>query len=504
VAEELLLALDQGTTSSRAILFDLQGRKRAAAQREFTQHFPRPGWVEHDAEEIWWSQLEVAREVLDESGTAPERILSLGITNQRETVVLWERRTGRPVAPAIVWQDRRTADVCARLRERGIESWVQQRSGLRLDPYFAGTKLAWLLEEDPALRERAERGELAFGTVDSWLIWKLTGGRLHVTDVTNACRTLLFNLETHSWDEELLELFRIPRALLPEVRPSSGELGIVDAELLGAEVPIGGVAGDQQAALFGQACHEVGEAKNTYGTGCFLLLNTGRERVRSEHRLLTTVAWQIGEEICYALEGSIFVSGAVVQWLRDEMEMIETAADVEALAASAPDHGGVVFVPAFAGLGAPHWVAEARGTIFGLTRGTSRGQLARAALHAIALQSWDVARAMARDSGLELRELRADGGGAGNDLLMQLQADILDASVIRPDEVEATALGAAGLAGLAAGVWSSPGEFRRHWREDRRWEPEATSSWREGIREEWDRAVDAARHWAKGTGTREA
>ncbi|KIQ54317.1 glycerol kinase GlpK, partial [Meiothermus taiwanensis] len=441
-----ILALDQGTTSSRAIVFDLEGRPQAMAQQEFMQHFPQPGWVEHDPLEIWQTQLRVAQEAIQRAGIQPGEIVALGITNQRETTVLWERATGRPVHRAIVWQDRRTAPICDELRKEGYEALFRQKSGLVLDAYFSGTKVKWLLQNVPGLRERARKGELCFGTIDSWLIYNLTGGRVHATDVSNASRTLLFNLHTLRWDEELLGILGLPEALLPEVRPSAGLFGETLPELFGAPIPIAGVAGDQQAALFGQACFSPGMAKNTYGTGCFLLMHTGQERVASQNGLLTTLAWQLeGQPPEYALEGSVFVAGAVVQWLRDGLGIIQSSSEVEDLARQVERTDGVYLVPAFVGLGAPYWDAYARGTIVGLTRGSSKAHLARAALEAIAYQSRDVLEAMKADAGLKLSELRVDGGATVNDLLMQFQADILGTPVVRPQVTETTALGAAYL-----------------------------------------------------------
>ena len=494
-----VLALDQGTTSSRAIVFDRAGRTLAAAQREFTQHFPQPGWVEHDAQEIWQTQLDVAREAL--ARVDAREVRAIGITNQRETTVLWDRRSGQPVAPAIVWQDRRTAGACDALRARGEAPRIQRATGLVLDAYFSATKLAWLLDHVPRARERAERGELAFGTVDSWLVWKLTGGRVHATDASNASRTLLFNLRTLQWDDAMLRLFGIPRALLPEVRPSSGDFGHTDAALLGVSLPIAGVAGDQQAATFGQACFAPGMAKNTYGTGCFMLMNTGTAAVPSRHRLLTTVGWQgphdAARRTAYCLEGSVFMAGATVQWLRDGLKIIERASDVEALAASVADSGDVYLVPAFAGLGAPDWDGHARGTLVGMTRGTTRAHIARAALEAIALQTADMFDAMARDSGIALKELRVDGGASRNDLLMQMQADFLGVPVVRPVTTETTALGAAYLAGLSAGVWRGAAEISAQWQVQRRFEPRMGDAARRAKLARWREAVQRSRGWAR-------
>ena len=472
--DALLLALDQGTTSSRAILFDRDGTPVAVAQREFTQHFPRPGWVEHDANEIWATQRATIAEVLARARTSVGRVHAVGITNQRETTVLWDRATGEPVAPAIVWQDRRTAPTCARLKAEGREPWVRERTGLVLDPYFSGTKLAWLLEHVPGARARAERGELAFGTVDSWLAWKLSGGALHVTDASNASRTLLYDLHAADWSDELLALFGIPRAVLPRIVPSSGAIG--EIELEGRRLPLAGIAGDQQAALFGQACFAPGMAKNTYGTGCFLLMNTGERPQPSASGLLSTAAWTLAgpdgaPRRAHALEGSVFVAGAVVQWLRDGLGLIRSAAEVETLARSVPDAAGVFLVPAFTGLGAPWWDPDARGAMFGLTRGTTAAHLARAALESIAFQSADLLAAMQRDAAEPLAELRVDGGASANDLLMQFQADLLGVRVVRPKVLETTALGAACLAGLATGYWEDAAALTARWQVDRVFEP---------------------------------
>jgi glycerol kinase len=498
-----ILALDQGTTSSRSILFDASGAAVAIEQREFTQHFPQPGWVEHDPEEIWRTQNATIDAVLAKAGAHPSDVAAVGITNQRETTVLWERATGRPVANAIVWQDRRTAARCEELKAAGHEPEVARRTGLLLDPYFSGTKLAWLLEHVPGARARAEAGELAFGTIDTWLAWKLSGGALHVTDVTNASRTLLANLETGDWDDEMLTLLRVPRACLPRIADSSAVLG--EVRVGGADRPLAGIAGDQQAALFGQGCFEAGMAKNTYGTGCFLLMNTGTQPLHSRHRLVTTVAWRgrsaTGDSaLRYALEGSVFVAGAAVQWLRDGLGLIERSADVEALAASVPDSGGVLFVPAFAGLGAPHWDAWARGTVVGLTRGSTRAHLARAALESIAFQSAEVLQAMEQDSGQRLVQLRVDGGATANALLMQFQADLLGVPVVRPQVTETTALGAAYLAGLATGFWSSPDEVSRNWKTERVFEPAMSRDEAAQRMREWSRAVERSMQWARAGG----
>ncbi|MBC5782896.1 glycerol kinase GlpK [Ramlibacter sp. USB13] len=496
---DYVLALDQGTTSSRAIAFDREGRVAAIAQREFRQIFPQPGWVEHDPREIWATQHAVALDVIAQVGGAA-RIACVGITNQRETAVLWDRATGQPVANAIVWQDRRTAGRCDELRARGLARVVQQRTGLVIDAYFSGTKLEWLLDHVPGARARAEAGELAFGTVDSWLVWNLTGGRVHATDASNASRTMLFNLRTGAWDADMLKLLRIPAAVLPRVEASSGEIAETEPSLLGAALPITGIAGDQQAATFGQACWSPGMAKNTYGTGCFMLMNTGAQRVPSRNRLLTTVGWrgpQGQTNLAYCLEGSVFVAGATVQWLRDGLQIIQSAAEVESLAAQVDDTDDVYLVPAFVGLGTPDWDARARGTLVGMTRGTGRAHIARAALEAIALQSADVFAAMARDSQIALRELRVDGGASRNNLLMQMQADFLGVPVVRPQVTETTALGAAYLAGLATGFWRDADEIALQWQADRRFEPRLGEGERQAKLARWREAVECAKGWAR-------
>ena len=489
-----VLALDQGTTSSRALVFDHAGTVRAVAQQEFRQFFPQPGWVEHDASEIWATQSGVMHEALARAGIGARDVAAIGITNQRETTVLWDRATGRPVANAIVWQDRRTAPHCDALRAAGHAAMIAQKTGLVLDAYFSGTKLKWLLDHVEGARARALRGELAFGTIDSWLVWNLTRGSAHVTDPSNASRTLLFDIRKGDWDDELLALFDIPRSVLPRIVPSSGVCG--HAKVGGIDVPIAGVAGDQQAALFGQACHSSGLAKNTYGTGCFLLMNTGRNAVTSTNNLLTTVAWQRDGATDYALEGSVFIGGAVVQWLRDGLKIIGAAAEIEALAASVPDNGGVYLVPAFAGLGAPHWDAYARGAMFGLTRGATSAHIARAALEAIAFQNVDVLNAMQTDAGITLTELRVDGGAAANNLLMQIQADILGVPVVRPRVLETTALGAGYLAGLAVGYWKDAADVAANWRVDRVFEPAMPQERVAALRSGWNKAVARAKDWA--------
>ncbi len=491
-----ILALDQGTTSSRAIVFDDAGNIVSLAQQEFKQYYPKPGWVEHDPEEIWQSQLAVAVEAINKAKLQPTEIAALGITNQRETVVVWNRTTGEPIHPAIVWQDRRTADYCDRLRSDGRESMVTQKTGLLLDPYFSGTKLNWLLDNVAGARDRAERGELAAGTVDSWLVYKLTGGELHLTDVTNAGRTLLMNIHDCAWDDELLECLNVPRAVLPEIHASSEIYGSVHGDLPLAGMEIAGIAGDQHAALFGQGCFTPGMAKNTFGTGCFALMNTGTNVVPSEHRLLSTLAWGIGEDTEYALEGSIFIAGAVVSWLRDGLGLIKSAADVEPLAASVPNTDGVSLVPALAGLGAPHWDPRARGAIIGLTRGTTAAHIARAALEGIALEVTDIIDAMQSDSGCRLKELRVDGGASNNDLLMQMQADLLQTSVVRPAVTETTALGAAYLAGLATGVWPGRDVLADQWQVEQTFEPQISADEATAKRATWNRAVERSKDWA--------
>lgn len=493
---DYILALDQGTTSSRAILFDHAGRPCGVAQQAFAQSFPQPGRVEHDAEEIWRSQLAVARAVLRDSGVAADRVAAVGIANQRETTVLWERASGRPLAPAIVWQDRRTAGLCAALADAGHEALFAARTGLRLDPYFSGTKLKWLLDTLPGARARAERGELAFGTIDCWLAWQLTEGRCHVTDASNASRTLLFDIHRRCWDDALLALLDIPRAVLPQVVDSAGVVGTMASHLLGAELPLAALVGDQQAASFGQICLQPRMAKNTYGTGCFLLMHTGSRPVASRHRLLATVGWQRAGAASYFLEGSVFMGGAIVQWLRDGLGMIASAGDIEPLAASVPDSGGVYLVPAHAGLGAPDWDPHARGALLGMTRGTTRAHVARAALEAIAYQSAELLQAMTNDSGQPPAELRVDGGAAANDLLLQFQADLIGVPVVRPVVTETTALGAAFLAGLAVGFWRDEAELAALWRAERRFEPAMAADRRAERMAGWRRAVERSLHWA--------
>ena len=490
-----ILSLDQGTTSSRALLFDDRGTVRAVAQREFTQIFPQPGWVEHDPEEIAASQIAVALEALSKARVAAGDLAAIGITNQRETTIVWDRQTGKPIHNAIVWQDRRTAPFCELLKTQGYEPLIQQRTGLLIDAYFSASKISWILKNVPQARQQAEAGRLAFGTVDSWLLWKLSGGRVHVTDASNASRTMLFNLHASGWDRNLLEIFHIPEAVLPSVRGSS-EIYAEVSSIPGLNgVPIAGIAGDQQAALFGQRCTSSGLTKNTYGTGCFLLQSTGNRAVPSKHRLVTTVAWKIGARTDYALEGSVFVGGAVVQWLRDGLGIIRNSSDAEPLASSVPDNGGVYFVPAFVGLGAPHWDSYARGALFGLTRGSTAGHIARAALESIAYQVADLMDAMQTDTGIPLQELRVDGGASVNDSLMQFQADILGVPVIRPSITETTALGAAFLAGLATGFWKELKVVSDLPREDRRFEPRVPRSKAESLRQRWNEAVSRTKSW---------
>ena len=491
-----VLAIDQGTTSSRAILFDSRGRPVASAQQEFRQHFPHPGWVEHDPRDLWDTSRGAALAALRRAGAGRGDIAAVGIANQRETTLVWERATGRPIHRAIVWQDRRTAGACALLERAGLGPLFRRRTGLLLDPYFSGTKISWILDHVPGVRRRAARGELAFGTVDTWLLWKLTGGRVHATDASNASRTLLAALATGSWDAELARALRVPAEVLPEIRPSSGVFGEIDSIAALRGVPVAGIAGDQQAALFGQGCFRRGMAKNTYGTGCFMLMNTGSRPVASRHRLLSTIAWRIGARTEYALEGSVFVGGAVVQWLRDGLGLISRSSDVEALAARVPDNGGVVIVPAFAGLGAPHWDPAARGAIVGVTRGTSAAHLARAALESIAFQTADLIGAMEADSGRRIRELRVDGGASVNNALMQFQSDLIRTAVVRPRVTETTALGAAALAGLAVGFWKDRSEVAGLAGRDRTFRPRMPRAALQGLRAAWARAVGTARHWA--------
>lgn len=495
-ASSYILALDQGTTSSRALLIDKDGQVKAAAQEEFEQYYPRPGWVEHDPEQIWESQARVMRRVAEKLQSG-ETVAGIGITNQRETTLLWDRRSGKPIHRAIVWQDRRTAELCERWKSQGFGGKVQDKTGLIIDAYFSASKIRWLLDEVPGAKQAAEQGQLAFGTIDSWLIWKLSKGRLHLTDVTNASRTMLFNIKTGSWDSELLELFGIPRSLLPEVRSCSEIYGSVEKDILGFEAPIAGVAGDQHAALFGQLCLEEGMIKNTYGTGCFLMLNIGPNPKASKNKLLTTVAWEIGGQKTYALEGSVFIGGAAVQWLRDGLGIIKHSKEVETLAAHVSDNGGVYFVPAFTGMGAPYWDPYARGMIIGLTRGTTREHIARATLEAIAFQTRDLIEAMRADANIPLKELRVDGGASINPQLMQFQADLLAAKVVRPKQLESTALGAAYFAGLACQFFESPEALRRLWQRDASYDPKMDLRERARLYKMWQSAVQHAAGWAR-------
>ncbi|KKB63887.1 glycerol kinase [Robbsia andropogonis] len=491
-----ILALDQGTTSSRAIVFDHGGQIVSTAQREFTQHYPKDGWVEHCPDEIWSTQAGVATEALTRINLTSADVHAIGITNQRETTIVWERATGKPVYNAIVWQDRRTAAFCDELKAAQHAEMVRAKTGLPIDSYFSATKIRWILDNDKSLRAKAERGELAFGTVDSWLMWKFTKGEQHVTDITNASRTMLFNIHTQQWDPELLKLFNVPESMLPEVRSSSEVYGTTN-DVFATRIPLAGIAGDQHAALFGQMCTEPGMVKNTYGTGCFLVMNTGPKPMESKNNLVTTIAWKIGDRVDYALEGSIFIGGAVVQWLRDGLKIIQRSSDVERLAASVEDNGGVYLVPAFTGLGAPHWEASARGTTFGLTRNTRDGHVARAGLESIVYQSLDVLRAMESDSGIPIPELRVDGGAAANNLLMQFQADMLGAKTIRPTVIETTALGAAYLAGLATGYWPNIEAIQQQWKEDRGFEPRMDAATRDHYVNQWNRALKATIAWAE-------
>jgi glycerol kinase len=492
-----MMALDQGTTSSRAILFDGSGAIVATDQHEFPQHFRQPGWVEHDSEEIWQSQLQAARGVLARAGARADDVAGIGITNQRETTVVWDRKTGAPIHPAIVWQSRQTAKICDELRSRGLADEVRRRTGLVIDAYFSATKIRFILDAVEGSQARAESGELAFGTIDSWLLYKLTGGRVHATEYSNAARTLIFNIHTRDWDDLLLSELRIPRAMLPEVRESSGVFGNAEAEWLGAEIPIAGIAGDQQSALFGQGCTSPGRAKNTYGTGCFLLMNTGAEAPDSQNGLITTIAWGLAGNVDYALEGSIFVAGSAVQWLRDGLGIIENAAETEAIASAVEDTGGVYLVPAFVGLGAPYWDERARGALVGITRGTGREHIVRATLEAIAYQTRDVVECVQRDSGIDLASLRVDGGAAENDFLMQFQADVLGAPVERPEVLEVTALGAAALAGLGVGFWKDAAAICGNEAAIRVFEPSMSADRRESLYAGWQRAVERSREWVE-------
>ena len=496
MSAKYVISLDQGTTSSRAIVFEHSGTIIAVAQKEFTQYFPQPGWVEHDPEEIWSSQFSVMAEVLAKAAIGTEDVAAIGITNQRETTIVWNRATGKPLYNAIVWQDRRTAQFCDSLKAAGKENLVREKTGLVVDAYFSGTKLKWILDNVKGAREAAANGQIAFGTVDSWLIWKLTGGKKHITDVTNASRTMLLNIHTGEWDESLLNLLDIPKSVLPEVRPSSEVYGTTDTGVLHATIPIAGIAGDQQAALFGQMCTQPGMVKNTYGTGCFMLMNTGTNAVTSKNNLLTTIAWKLNGKTEYALEGSIFIAGAVVQWLRDGLQVIRSSGEVEALATEVSDTNGVYLVPAFAGLGAPHWDQHARGSLFGVTRGTTKSHIARAALESIAYQTTDVLKAMEADANIAIKELRVDGGATINNSLMQFQADVLQVDVVRPKVYETTALGAAYLAGLATGFWESVEDIRAQWQVEARFHPTMPADKIQTLQKGWKRAVKATIAWA--------
>ncbi len=493
--KKYILALDAGTTSNRAVLFNHSGEIVNVAQQEFEQIYPHSGWVEHSPETIWITQLNVAREVIKKHGIVPSEIAGIGITNQRETTIIWNRETGEPIYNAIVWQDRRTSAICDNLKVRGLESKISAKTGLVIDAYFSGTKIKWILDNVQGARGLAKQGKLAFGTVDTWLIWKLTGGRLHVTDVTNASRTLIYNIHDLTWDEELLDILNIPIEILPEVKSSSQILGATSKEILGAEIPISGIAGDQQAALFGQMCVEKGMVKNTYGTGCFVVMNTGENPILSQNKLLTTIAWKIGNEVTYALEGSIFIAGAVVQWLRDQLGIIKDSSEIESLAQQVNDNGGVSFVPGFVGLGTPHWDQYATGTLIGLSRGTSKAHIARAALEAIALRSMEVIETMEKDSGIALNELRVDGGAAVNNLLMQIQSDLINTNVVRPKITETTALGAAYLAGLATGFWSDINELKKQWQVDEMFKPHEDKTQIKKVISNWTKAVKRSKNW---------
>lgn len=493
--EKFILAVDQGTTSSRAIIFDRKGNIKSVAQKEFRQIYPEIGWVEHDPNEILASQTKVIADAISGGALSANTIAAIGITNQRETTIVWDRKTGKPIYNAIVWQDRRTSEFCSELKSKGFEPLINSKTGLLIDPYFSGTKIRWILENIEGAREKAENGELAFGTVDTWLIWNFTGGDKLITDISNASRTMLYNINTHQWDDELLNLLSIPKSLLPEVRSSSEIYCETKKELFGTNIPIAGIAGDQQSALFGQMCIEPGMLKNTYGTGGFLMFNTGEKPIISKNKLLTTIAWEIDGKVSYALEGSIFIAGAVVQWLRDELKIIESASEIEELANCVPDNGGVYMVPAFAGLGAPHWDQYARGTIFGLTRGTQRGHIARAALESIAYQTYDVLMAMESDSGIKVKELRVDGGATANNLLMQFQSDVLGIPIVRPKISETTALGVAYLAGLATGYWNGIEDIKNQWAVDKKFEPVTEPGEISRKIYFWNKAVDFSKNW---------
>ncbi|MFP4555227.1 MAG: glycerol kinase GlpK [Bacteroidales bacterium] len=495
--EKYILALDQGTTSSRALLFDKKGNIRSVAQKEFNQIFPKPGWVEHDPGEIWSSQVAVAAEAMSKLSINGTFLAGIGITNQRETTIVWDKQTGEPVYNAIVWQDRRTSEFCDKLKDEGLSDKIREKTGLVIDAYFSGTKIKWILDNVKGAKEKANKGQLAFGTVDSWLVWKLTQGRTHITDVTNASRTMLYNINTLEWDDELLELFGIPKSMMPTVASSSEVYDYTNTTFFASKVPIAGIAGDQQAALFGQMCVDEGMVKNTYGTGCFILKNTGEKPFISKNKLVTTIAWQINGKTTYALEGSIFIAGAVVQWLRDGLGLIKSSGEIEALASQVEDNGDVFFVPSFTGMGAPYWDQYARGIMVGISRGTNRGHIARAALEGIAYQTMDVVKAMEMDTGMNITELRVDGGASANNLLMQFQADILEVPSVRPKTLETTALGAAYLAGLATGFWKDIEELKQHWKLDRRFEPRLDTKKTEILKNKWADAVERAKSWSK-------
>ena len=493
--EKFILALDQGTTSSRAMVFNKEGDIVSVAQKEFTQYYPQPGWVEHNAKEIWSSQATVLAEAILNAGITANNVAAIGITNQRETTIIWDKETGAPLYNAIVWQDRRTADFCDELKRQGKGEMIQEKTGLLVDAYFSATKIKWILDNVEGARDKAGKGLLAFGTVDSWLLWNLTGGKIHVTDITNASRTMLFNIHTQQWDDELLSLFDIPSKILPAVKSSSEVYGETSGQILAAKIPVAGIAGDQQAALFGQMCTQKGMVKNTYGTGCFMLMNIGDTPIISKNKLITTIAWKIGDKVQYALEGSIFIGGAVVQWLRDGLGIISSSSEVEKKASNVPDNGGVYLVPAFAGLGAPHWNQHARGMMVGLTRGTTSDHISRAALESIALQTMEVLHAMEADAGTKIKELRVDGGATANNLLMQFQSDVMNCRVIRPVITETTALGAAYLAGLAIGFWKDTGEIENYWKAEKNFEPQMKDDARQNEIHQWKKAIKAAMAW---------
>ncbi len=495
--QQYILSFDQGTTSSRAIVFDHHGSVVASSQKEFKQIYPQPAWVEHDPLEIWYTQISVASEAVVKAGLTVKDIIAIGITNQRETTIIWDKKTGEPIYNAIVWQDRRTADYCDQLKKEGYESIIKSKTGLVIDAYFSATKIRWILNNVQGARQKAENGQLCFGTVDCWLLWKLTNGQIHATDVSNASRTMLFNLESLEWDADLLKIFDIPAAILPEIKSNSEVYGYTENVITGRSIPISGMAGDQQSALFGQMCVQPGMVKNTYGTGCFMLMNTGNKPVVSNNNLLTTVAWKIKNDVQYALEGSVFIAGAVVQWLRDGLQVIRTSGEIEELATKVPDNGGVFMVPAFAGLGAPYWNQHARGTIVGITRGTNASHIGRAAIESIAYQTMDVLKAMEADAGFSIKELRVDGGATVNDLLMQFQSDILNTIVVRPKITETTALGAAYLAGLAIGYWNGLNELQEYWQKEKEFNPMMEEQVRKELTRKWSKAIRSAQVWAE-------